>query len=88
MQLAMARLIMGFFARGNFKALKFLGKQLRMPGEQMLKVAKHTVNKNVPSAPKTIAQKIEALSNNPDAANNFLGNVGRQMSENVKKYSK
>ena len=84
----MARLIMGFFTRGNFKALKFLGRQLRMPGDQMLKVAKHTMNKKAPSAPKTIAEKIEALSNNPDAAKNFLSNVRRQMNQNVKKYSK
>ena len=84
----MARLILGFVARGNFKALKFLGRQLRMPGEQMLNVAKHTVSKKVPSAPKTIAEKIEALRTNPDAAKNFLGNIKEQMSRNVKKYNK
>ena len=88
MQLAMARLIMRFFTQGNFKALNFLGRQLRMPGDEMLKVAKHAVSKKIPSAPKTIAEKVEALRTNPDAAKNFLGNIRGQMSQNVKKYNK
>ena len=87
MQVVMAKLIMMFFKQRNFKALKMLSRQLQMPGEQMLRVAKHTVSKAKPTVkPQTIAEKIEAIRTNPEAARNFAGNLGRQMDRNVARH--
>ena len=35
-----------------------------------------------------IQQKMLKIRNNPQAAENFLGSIKRQMNENVKKYNK
>ncbi len=83
----MAKLIMMFFKQRNFKALKMLSNQLKMPGEQMLRVAKHTVSKAKPTVkPQTIAEKIEAIRTNPEAAKNFAGNLSKQMDKNVTRH--
>lgn len=85
----MAKLIIEFFKQGNRKALKFLGRQLGMSRNEMVGLAKHTVKKEtIASKPKklTIAEKIEALANDPEKAKNFLSNMGRVMDENVKKH--
>ena len=82
MQLAMARLILGMLKRGNLKALKMLSKQLRMPGEEMVKVAKHLSKaKKVKLSP--LDQKLAALRDNP----NIGANIQRVMQSNVKKYT-
>ena len=83
----MARLILNFLRQRNFKALKMLSKQLRMPGRNMLKTAKETVEK-APIDRHYWAERVEKIRRNPEASKNFLGNMQRVMDENVKKYKK
>ena len=78
----MARLILGMLKRGNLKALKMLSNQLRMPGEEKVKVAKHLSKaKKVKLSP--LDQKLAALRDNP----NIGANIQRVMQSNVKKYT-
>jgi hypothetical protein len=82
MQVAMARLVLGMLKRGNIKALKMLSKQLKMQGEEMVKVAKHISQaRKVKLSP--LDQKLATLRDNP----NIGGNIYRVMQENIKRHN-